>query len=328
MKNYNKSKLVVKKIVIVGSSGQIGSQLSFLLATMLRGSCSIVLLDKKENLHKSTQLQQNIYESGLFNFQNISCTTTNTTAFTNADFVFFCCSSKNLKSTEVQPKLQNFVTIQNYAKDLNKVCKSSTKVVVISNPCNTLALILLKNAPNLPPCNIHALSMLDHMRGRRFLSNFFHLPLPTFSKLVIWGNHSPTAVPDLSNIVFNNEFPQKVLDAQKKIIPFVQSRGAEITINRGNHPSCLSAVYAAFNLMNMMIGSHNEIFCSAMYSKNNPYGFDQDLVISGPVIRNVEGKYEWAQSVSPNSLLKNNIENSLQELICERDLYFSLMGSH
>ncbi|CAL9149072.1 unnamed protein product [Musa hybrid cultivar] len=50
-------------------------------------------------------------------------------------------------------------------KTLNAVASRNVKVLVVGNPCNTNALICLKNAPNISAKNFHALTRLDENRA-------------------------------------------------------------------------------------------------------------------------------------------------------------------
>lgn len=47
---------------------------------------------------------------------------------------------------------------------LNESASKDCKVVVVGNPCNTNALIAMKNAPRLNPRNFSALTRLDENR--------------------------------------------------------------------------------------------------------------------------------------------------------------------
>lgn len=48
---------------------------------------------------------------------------------------------------------------------LNKVAKKTAKILVVGNPCCTNALILSTNAPDIPKCNITAMTRLDQTRA-------------------------------------------------------------------------------------------------------------------------------------------------------------------
>ncbi|XP_031102345.1 malate dehydrogenase [NADP], chloroplastic-like isoform X1 [Ipomoea triloba] len=53
-----------------------------------------------------------------------------------------------------------------WGKALNAVASRNVKVIVVGNPCNTNALICLKNAPGIPAKNFHALTKLDENQAK------------------------------------------------------------------------------------------------------------------------------------------------------------------
>ncbi|XP_057838669.1 malate dehydrogenase [NADP], chloroplastic isoform X3 [Cryptomeria japonica] len=79
-------------------------------------------------------------------------------------------------------------------KALNAVASQNVKVIVVGNPCNTNALICLKNAPNIPPKNFHALTRLDENRAKCQLALKAGVFYDNVSNMTIWGNHSTTQV--------------------------------------------------------------------------------------------------------------------------------------
>ena len=81
-------------------------------------------------------------------------------------------------------------------KALNKVASRQVKVLVVGNPCNTNCWIALKNAPDLPPENFHALTRLDQNRASSLLAKKAGVTINKVTPVIIWGNHSATQVPD------------------------------------------------------------------------------------------------------------------------------------
>ncbi|CAN6849642.1 unnamed protein product [Brassica oleracea] len=88
-------------------------------------------------------------------------------------------------------------------KALNAVASPNVKVLVVGNPCNTNALICLKNAPNIPAKNFHALTRLDENRAKCQLALKAGVFYDKVSNMTIWGNHSTTQVPDFLNARIN-----------------------------------------------------------------------------------------------------------------------------
>jgi hypothetical protein len=77
--------------------------------------------------------------------------------------------------------VQNGKIFVDTGKALNDMAKRDVKVLVVGNPANTNCLIAMKNAPNLPSTNFHAMTRLDHNRAvaqvrKYYLNYFFSLP--------------------------------------------------------------------------------------------------------------------------------------------------------
>ncbi|CAE6245079.1 unnamed protein product [Arabidopsis arenosa] len=100
-------------------------------------------------------------------------------------------------------------------KALNKAASPNVKVLVVGNPCNTNALICLKNAPNIPAKNFHALTRLDENRAKCQLALKTGVFYDKVSNMTIWGNHSTTQVPDFLNARINGLPVKEVITDHK-----------------------------------------------------------------------------------------------------------------
>ena len=78
-------------------------------------------------------------------------------------------------------------------------------MLLVGNPANTNCLITAKNAPNIPAKNFTALTRLDHDRGLALLGEKLNISTVYISNFAIWGNHSATQYPDISNVKVANK---------------------------------------------------------------------------------------------------------------------------
>lgn len=78
--------------------------------------------------------------------------------------------------------------------------------MVVGNPANTNAMITSANAPNIPRENITAMTRLDHDRALAQLAKKTNSKLDDIDRLIIWGNHSATQYPDISNATIKYEY--------------------------------------------------------------------------------------------------------------------------
>lgn len=74
--------------------------------------------------------------------------------------------------------------------------KSSCRVVVVGNPCNTNCLIASKNCSKIPKENFSCLTMLDLTRSVGLICDKVGIAMNTsVDGVFVLGNHSSTQVP-------------------------------------------------------------------------------------------------------------------------------------
>lgn len=83
-------------------------------------------------------------------------------AFKDVDYAILVGARPRGPGMERADLLQaNAAIFRQQGEVLNRVAKSTTRVIVVGNPANTNALICSKNAPNIPSKNFSALTRLD-----------------------------------------------------------------------------------------------------------------------------------------------------------------------
>merc|ERR1719411_397014 len=107
---------------------------------------------------------------------------------------------------------ENGAIFTGIGKALNKFARKSVKVTVVGNPANTNCLIAANNAPDIPLENFTAMTRLDHDRGLAQLAKKAQCSVSDIEGFCIWGNHSSTMYPDVSNAKINGK---PVLEALK-----------------------------------------------------------------------------------------------------------------
>jgi malate/lactate dehydrogenase len=81
---------------------------------------------------------------------------------------------------------------------LNEYANRNVRTLIVGNPANTNCLIAATHAKDLPKKNFAAMTRLDHDRAVWQVAERTGHSVPEVSKVVIWGNHSPTMFPDLT----------------------------------------------------------------------------------------------------------------------------------
>merc|ERR1719220_1576050 len=185
---------------------------------------------------------------------------------------------------------------------LNQYARKSVRVVTLGNPCNTNCLIASSNAPDIPIENFTAMTRLDHDRGLGQLAQKAKCSVRDIQKFCIWGNHSPTMYPDLSNCLINGMPAMDALKAanpgedidkwyREDFMPTVQKRGAAIIAARGASSAASAANAGLAHARDWEQGTSGAWTSMAVHS-NGEYGVAPGLFFSYPVVTNHGGTYE------------------------------------
>ncbi|GAB4836389.1 Malate dehydrogenase, cytoplasmic [Ancistrocladus abbreviatus] len=216
-------------------------------------------------------------------------------------------------------------------KALNAVASHNVKVIVVGNPCNTNALICLKNAPNIPAKNFHALTRLDENRAKCQLALKAGVFYDQVSNVTIWGNHSTTQVPDFLNAKINGLPVKEVIKDHKwleeEFTEKVQKRGG-VLIQKWGRSSAASTAVSIVDAIKSLINPtpEGDWFSSGVYTNGNPYGIAKELVFSMPCRSRGDGDYELVKEVIFDEYLLNKIRKTEAELLAEKRCTAHLTG--
>ena len=97
-------------------------------------------------------------------------------------------------------------------KAINDHAKPSVRVVVVGNPCNTNCLIAMKSAPDIPDNQFFAMTRLDENRAKTQIAQKAGVPVQEVTELCVWGNHSPTMLPDFFNAKISRQKLTSVIE--------------------------------------------------------------------------------------------------------------------
>lgn len=216
-------------------------------------------------------------------------------------------------------------------KALNAVANENVKVIVVGNPCNTNALICMKNAPRIPKKNFHALTRLDENRAKCQLALKAGVFYDNVSNVTIWGNHSTTQVPDFVNAKINGKPVTEVIKDKKwleeEFTQTVQSRGGVLIKKWGRSSAASTAVSIADAMKSLVTPTkEGDWFSSGVYTGQNPYGIDKDLIFSMPCRSKGDGDYEIVSDLQINDWLAERIKKTEDELLAERRCVAHLIG--
>jgi malate dehydrogenase len=213
-------------------------------------------------------------------------------------------------------------------KALNDNASKDVRVLVVGNPANTNALITMKNAPDIKPQNITAMTRLDHNRAVAQLAEKTSSNVSEITRLCIWGNHSTTQYPDIHHALVKDKPAIEMVDMEwyeKEYIPKVAKRGAVIIEARGASSAASAANAALEHMRDWVLGSPENDWVSMGVPSDGSYGISEGLIYSYPVSCK-NGVYNIVQGLDINEFSQNKLNATQKELEEERDAISSLLG--
>ncbi|MFO1375395.1 MAG: malate dehydrogenase [Steroidobacteraceae bacterium] len=206
-------------------------------------------------------------------------------------------------------------------KAINEVASRDIKVLVVGNPANTNALIASRNAKDIDPRNFTAMTRLDHNRAVSQLSEKTGKHVTAIRKMLIWGNHSATQYPDITNTTVDGKPAKSLVDEawyRDTFIPTVQQRGAAIIKARGASSAASAASSAIDHVRDWVLGTPAGDFVSMAVQSDGSYGIPAGVIYSYPVTCS-GGQYTIVQSLPVDAYSRGKMDATHQELLEERD---------
>ena len=228
--------------------------------------------------------------------------------------------SKGMERKDLLEANAQIFTVQGAA--LNEVANPNVKVVVVGNPANTNALITQHSAPNLNPANITALLRLDHNRALSQAAQKTGIHTSDMRKMIVWGNHSVTQYPDLSQLTANGEKVWDKINDQEwyenTFIPTVAKRGAAIIEARGFSSAASAANAAIEHMRDWVLGTPAGDWTTMGIPSDGSYGIPAGVIYGYPVTCK-NGSYEIVQGLEVSDFSRQKMDATYQELLEEHD---------
>ena len=263
-----------KIITITGAAGNIAYSLIFRLLTgqifPKNTKIQLNLLDIPESSKILKGVKYEIEDCAFESLDSIVTTDSMEAAFGDSDYILLVGAKPRIKGMQRSDLLLDNANIfKNQGIAINHHCRDSAKIIVVGNPANTNALIVSHHTPKIPSENITSLMRLDQNRAKSIFASKINVPVTSVSRLVVWGNHSATQFPDISNVrVDGLDDLEKKYDnvwIEKNFIPRVQNRGAEIIDYRGKS-SAASAASAVYDHLNSIVNGSDDWESTVSYT--------------------------------------------------------------
>ena len=320
------------KVVVTGAAGQISYSLIPRLVDGHTFGDKIVdleLVEIPQVVEKLEGLVMELEDSNFPNMGNVNYTSDFEKAAKDADWFLLVGSIPrgivyNGKKIEERADLLqiNGGIFVGQGKAIGEHGKPNAKILVVGNPANTNALIG-RHAANNESQLWMAMTMLDSSRAQSVLSKKLNTGISDISKMIIWGNHSPTMYPDFENMDCNGQSGKDLIDGE--FLPTVQQRGKAVIDSRG----ASSATSAAKAALDTVVACENptasgDCFSAAVMTDGS-YGLPDGIICGMPLRTLADGSVEIVSGIELSDFAKEKILISTNELLEERAAVMELL---
>ncbi|CBZ28660.1 putative cytosolic malate dehydrogenase [Leishmania mexicana MHOM/GT/2001/U1103] len=315
------------KVAVTGAAGQIGYALVPLIARgILLGPTTHVelrLLDIEPALKALAGVEAELDDCAFPLLDKVVITADPRVAFDGVSISIMCGAFPRRAGMERKDLLEmNARIFKEQGEAIAAVAAPDCRVLVVGNPANTNALILLKSAQGkLNPRHVTAMTRLDHNRALSLLARKAGVPVSQVRNVIIWGNHSSTQVPDIDNAVIGTTPAREAIKdgaLNDDFVQLVRERGAEIIQLRGLSSAMSAAKAAVDHVHDWIHGTPEGVYVSmGVYSDGNPYGVPSDLIFSFPCTCHA-GEWTVVSDKLNGDLGKQRLASTIAELQEER----------
>lgn len=314
-----------KTVTITGAAGQIGYQLAFRIASgQLLGAnekINLNLLEITPALDALKGVAMELEDCAFETLGDINISDDPNKAFQNSDYAFLVGARPRGPGMERSDLLlENAKIFSAQGKSMNENASNEIKVLVVGNPANTNALIAMSNAPDIDNNAFTAMMRLDHNRALAQLANKLDCHASEITNMTVWGNHSTTQYPDVSNLKFDGESVNTSLNqtwVKNEFIPSVQNRGAEIIKARGLSSAASAASAAIDHMKDWALGTKTNDWVSMAIPSDGSYGVSEGIIYSFPVTCH-NGSYNIVQNLEIDEFSREYMKLTEKELLEER----------
>lgn len=201
-------------------------------------------------------------------------------------------------------------------KAINEKADRAIQVIVVGNPANTNAWTCMKSAPDINPAQFTAMTRLDHNRAKAQLAAKTGKAVSDIRKITIWGNHSTTQYPDLSQATVAGKAALTQVERswyENDYIPLVAKRGAAIIEARGASSAASAANAALDHMRDWALGTPADDWVSMAIPSDGSYGIEKGMMYSFPVTC-AGGKYTIVPNLPIDEFSRKRMDATAAEL--------------
>ncbi len=313
-------------VTITGAAGNIGYALAFRVASgQMLGTdqpVNLRLLEIPAAIGAVQGVVMELNDCAFPTLNSVSAADDPKVAFRDCNFAMLVGARPRGPGMERKDLLlANAQIFSAQGKALDAVASRDVRVLVVGNPANTNALIAQHNAPSLNPAHFTAMTRLDHNRAVAQLAEKTGHGVGSIRRMIIWGNHSSTQYPDISQATIDGKPAREAVDTawyRDTFIPAVQQRGAAVIKARGASSAASAASAAIDHIHTWMMGTTEGDWVSMAVPSDGSYGIAEGVIYSYPVTCS-NGTYSIVKNLPIDEFSRGKMAATHQELREERD---------
>jgi malate dehydrogenase len=324
------------RVAVTGAAGQIGYALAFRIASgQMFGPdrpVELRLLEVGAALPALEGVAMELDDCAFPLLTGIELSDDARTAFDGANACLLVGAKPRGPGMERSDLLKdNGAIFQAQGRAIAAAAAPDVRIAVVGNPANTNASIAAANADGVPADRFTAMVRLDENRARSQLARRAGVPVTAVTNLAVWGNHSPTMVPDVGNArIGGRPATEVIVDRawlEGEFLTTVQQRGKAVIDARGAS-SAASAANALVDHMATWCGGRPTApgdWASMAVVSDGSYGIPEGIVSGFPVTTDGAGTYRIVEGLEISPLTRAGIDRTVAELVSERDAVAHLL---
>ena len=318
-------------ITVTGAAGNIGYALLFRIASgALLGPdqrVNLRLLEIPPAVKAAEGTAMELFDSAFPTLGSVDIFDDPKAAFEGANIAFLVGSMPRKAGMERADLLSaNGGIFGPQGEALNAGAADDIKVLVVGNPANTNALIAASHAPDIPSSRFTAMTRLDHNRALAQLATKAGCHVTDIDKVTVWGNHSSTQYPDLTQATVKGAPVTDILAdrawVEDDFIPTVAKRGAAIIDARGASSAASASSAAIDHVHDWVLGTSGSWTSSSVMSDGS-YGVPEGIISSFPCTSE-NGEWKIVQGLEIDDFSRGRIDASAAELVEEKNTVASM----
>ncbi|ELP94657.1 malate dehydrogenase, putative [Entamoeba invadens IP1] len=314
-------------VLVTGAAGQIGYNLTFLIAHgLMFGPSQTVVLHLYDIVVEAMEgVRMEITDCCFPLVKGVVASNKTEVAFKDVETAILVAGMPRKVGMERKELIGiNTRIMKEQALALKNYASPDVRVLVVANPANTNALVVANNA-GIDVKQITCLTRLDQNRAIAQIALKLNVNVEDVKDAFVWGNHSEKQCPDIYHATLSTPLGYKKvteiveaswLEAFNKI---VQERGAKVIEMRKASSAASAAKAIVDHFRDWTLGTDKEkIVCMGIYSEGQ-YGIPKGIFFSMPVIC-YGGEYHVVDDLVLDPSTKEMLKNSEEELIEEKKL--------